>query len=209
MIAVVVAMEKEAAAVQRALPEDAVVFLSGVGKVNAAGAAMAAMVCSPDAVVNVGLAGGVGKDMEVGTAWSVSKAAQYDFDLSAVDGTEVGTLDGRDSPFFGVRAVPGLPAARCGTADHFGSGESDAAVLERLGCGLRDMECAAVAQICERYGKPFYAVKVVSDVAGGEGPMPEQYRANAEWCLKLLGDAARMAVEAAKADAAKGAGGAS
>lgn len=127
---------------------------------------------------------------------------QYDVDLSAVDGTAVGTLDGRRSPLFRLETVPGMPTARCGTADRFGGGSSDAAdaaLLARIGCGLRDMECAAVAQVCERVRKPLYAVKVVSDVGRFPKPTAEQYRENMERCLARLADAAQEAVSAALA----------
>ena len=204
MIGVVVATEREAEAVRGTLPRCAALFTAGVGKVNAATAAMSALWLGVDAVVNAGLAGGVAADARVGTAWCVSDAVQYDCDLSAVDGTEPGTVSGRRSPFFRLLRVDGLPSARCGTADRFGGGPRDAAdmaFLSRIGCGIRDMECAAVAQVCERVRKPLYAVKVVSDAGRFPKPTAQQYRENMERCLARLSDAVRIAVGQAVADA--------
>lgn len=206
MIGVVVATEREADAVRGTLPRCATLFTAGVGKVNAATAAMSALWIGVDAIVNAGLAGGVAEDARVGTAWCVSDAVQYDCDLSAVDGTEPGTVAGRRSPFFRLLRVDGLPTARCGTADRFGGGTRDTgdiALLARLGCCLRDMECAAVAQVCERVRKPIYAVKVVSDVGRFPKPTAEQYRENMERCLARLVDAVRLAFGQAVADAEK------
>ena len=98
MIAVIVATEREADAVRGVLPPDAVLFRSGVGKVNAAVAAMSAALAGAKAVVNVGLAGAVVPRTKAGSAWCVDGAVQYDVDLSAVDGADVGTVDGRTSP---------------------------------------------------------------------------------------------------------------
>lgn len=204
MIGVIVATEREADAVRGKLTRRTPLLVAGVGKVNAAAAAAIALSLGMDAVVNAGLAGGVSADARVGTAWCVSDAVQYDCDLSAVDGTERGTVAGRRSPFFRLLRVDGLPTARCGTADRFGGGprdSADIALLARLGCGLRDMECAAVAQVCERVRKPIYAVKVVSDVGRSPKPTAQQYRENMERCLARLADVVRIAVEQAETGA--------
>lgn len=197
MIAVIVATKREADAVRGVLPPDAVLFRSGVGKVNAAVAAMSAAWAGAEAVVNAGLAGGMGAKCAAGSAWCVSEAVQCDVDISAVDNVKPGTVDGRPTPFFRLDPVPGLPSARIGTADRFAATEADRDALRRFGCGLADMECAAVAQVCERAHIPVFAVKVVSDGCDGG-----EYGANADGCLARLADAMMPAVEEAL-DAAK------
>lgn len=195
MIAVIVATKREADAVRPALRgmTDAVLFVSGVGKVNAAVAAMSAIWAGAEAVVNVGLVGAVDPRRAAGGTWCVSEAVQYDVDLSAVDGTDVGMVDGRSSRFFSLELVPGLPTAWAGTADRFASGDADRAVLAAMGCGLADMECAAIAQVCERTKTPLFAVKVVSDAMDGMA-----YNADADRFAGALADAVRDAVDAAR-----------
>ena len=57
----------------------------GVGKVNAALCAQTALLrYSPDAVINVGVAGGVGHGVVTGHVVIGSETVQYDFDLTAI-----------------------------------------------------------------------------------------------------------------------------
>ena len=194
MIAVVVATGREYEALAGVLPKGVVLYRSGTGKVNAAMAATIAVWClgPVDAVVNAGLAGAVSPDVRLGAAYAVERAAQFDVDLSDVDGGDAWTVDGRTSQFFDLGAVPGLPSANVGTSDRFAVSRNDAAVLRKAGCGLVDMECAAIAQVCEKTGTPLYAVKVASDRND-----PGEYNANADKRLAALADAVKMAVAAA------------
>lgn len=192
MIAVVVATLGEYEAVgrgTRSLYERTVCIYSGVGKAYAAAAAMGAANMGAKAVLNVGLAGGMDPALAVGDVVAVRDAVSYDVDLSAVNGTEIGTLDGDDSPFIPLCVAEGRKkgAARIGTADRFADGERDAETLRRLGCALCDMECAAVAQICRSVSVPCFAFKVVSDVASRPS-QPGQYAENAKACLERIVD---------------------
>ena len=65
--------------------------------------------------------------------------------------------------------------------------EADAALLKRLGVGLRDMEGAAMAHVCETAGARFVSIKCVSDVYGS-GSMPGQYLENLKKCLGKLAE---------------------
>lgn len=70
------------------------VLVCGVGKVNAAmGAQIAYSHLSADIVINIGVAGGLNDSVKVGEIYEVCEAIQYDFDLSAINNTKVGTLD--------------------------------------------------------------------------------------------------------------------
>lgn len=179
-----------------------VLIEAGVGKVNAAlGAFYATAVLNTSAVLNIGLAGGMEPYMEVGDVYTVSSAVQYDFDLSKVDGKCIGTLNERKSAFFDLVPVPGYSARRIGTADRFGVGDDP--ILKALACQMRDMECAAMAQVCERTGVPFCAIKVVSDVAGGEVKTGEQYAANARAALAKLTETVVDAVDIVAAKISK------
>lgn len=177
----VIAMECEAAAVRPHLASGDELIVSGVGKVNAAAAAMYAIsVLKADEIVNVGLAGGLKASMAAGEIYEVDSAVEYDFDLSLVNGTAPGVKDDRTEAAIPVETTGLYPHERLATGDSFGD---DAGDLHAA--GLRDMEGAAIADICDRNGVAFRSFKMVSDVAG-KGPMTEQYRANREWCLEKL-----------------------
>ena len=166
--------------------EEAAVVVSGVGKGNAAAAAQLALSLGGD-MVNFGLAGGLEGSMRVGDIYRIDRAVQYDFDLVKVNGTPMGTLDGRKDPYIPVSPAGGLalPAKTLGTGDRFNDSEDDMRLLAALGAGLRDMEGAVIAHVCEVAGVPCRMYKCVSDVYGS-GSMPEQFAANMERCLAVL-----------------------
>jgi adenosylhomocysteine nucleosidase len=72
---------------------------------------------------------------------------------------------------FAAMADPGLglPHARIASGDSFVACPQAAADLaDTLGATLVDMEVAAVAQVAARLGKPWAAIKAVTDEANGE-----------------------------------------
>ena len=131
-------------------------------------------------------AGGLDPQINVGDIYEIDSAVQYDFDLSAVNGTTVGTLDERDTPYIPL-ATPGLlPSMLCGTGDRFNDSDDDNDLLiNMLTCTVRDMECAAVAQVCETAGVKCVAFKCITDVRG-KGAMTGQYVDNLKGCLAKL-----------------------
>lgn len=166
--------------------EEALLTVTGIGKSNAAaGAQLALSLSGARRLCNLGVAGGLEPGMKVGDIYEVGDAVQYDFDLCQINGTEIGTLNERASPFIPCVAPGRFPAKRLGTGDRFNDSEADAALLARLGVGLRDMEGAAMAHVCETAGVEFVSWKCVSDVHG-EGSMPGQYLENLKRCLRTL-----------------------
>ena len=187
MRAFVIAMECEAEAVRPALRPADRLYVSGIGKVNAAAATQKAIDEGATEIWNCGLSGGFDPAMRVGDVYAVAAAVEYDFDLAKINGTRMGQLDERDSPYFDLKvAAPFRETARVlATGDRFNDSEDDLALLAELGCTLRDMEGAAVAHVCERNGVPCTMFKCVSDVHG-QGAMTEQYGENKQKCLSLL-----------------------
>ncbi len=177
------------------LGESVAVVISGVGKSNAAAATQLALsALSADEILNFGVVGGLRPTMEVGELFAVRAAVEYDFDLSALNGTEVGTLNERTSPYIPLttRAEDVYPLEVLGTGDRFSDDEADLPLLRRLGIGLRDMEGAAIAHVCETAGIPFRSLKCVSDVHGKKS-MTGQYRDNLAFCLTHLAQALSQA----------------
>ena len=83
MRAFVIAMENEAAVVRPFLKDGDRLYVAGVGKVNAAAAAQKAIDAGADEIINCGVAGGLDPAMEVGEAYEISQAVEYDFDHPA------------------------------------------------------------------------------------------------------------------------------
>lgn len=171
--------------------EPTAVVVSGVGKANAAAAAQLALArFRPDVLLNVGVAGALHAPLQVAEVYRVRAAVQYDFDLAAVNGTPVGTLNE-----YAAREIPlddaggGLPLALLATGDRFNDSPADHRFLvEDVKADLRDMEGGAVAHVARRAGVACRALKAVSDVAGS-GSTADQYRANLARALQALSDA--------------------
>ena len=189
MRAFVIAMDCEADCVRPWLKLDDRLYVSGVGKVNAAAATQRAICEGADEIWNAGLCGGFGDDVEVGGIYGVSQATEYDFDLSVVNHVAVGVLDGFDSPYIALAKFPSSLSYRIlATGDRFSDSEDDRRLItETLGASLRDMEGAAIAHVCKQNRVKCLSLKCVSDVAG-KGSMTAQYEANKVRCLLRLGD---------------------
>ena len=153
-------------------------ILSGVGKTNAAAAAMLAIASGADRILNFGVAGGLTPQTKIGTFWQICRAVQYDFDLSKINGTQIGTLDEYQTPYFPLQTGGRFPSAS------FASGDDDADVLRALRADIRDMEGAAVAHIAFAAGVPCFMFKSVSDNAGEESV--REYRENVQIALSAL-----------------------
>jgi adenosylhomocysteine nucleosidase len=183
----VIAMECEAQCVRPHLKEGDRLIVCGIGKVNAAAAAQKAISeFGADIIVNAGLAGGFGAEMNPGEVYEVSAAVEYDFDLSKLNGTAVGVLDEYDSPYLEAETVGLFPSRILATGDHFNDSEADYTLIrDVLGAGLRDMEGAAIAHVCKKNGVKFRSLKCVTNVAG-RGSMTGQYENSKSECLAIL-----------------------
>lgn len=159
-------------------------ILSGVGKTNAAAAAMLAIASGADKVLNFGVAGGLTPQTKIGTFWQICRAVQYDFDLSKINGTQIGTLDEYQTPYFPLQTGGRFPTATLATADSFANGDDDADILRALRADICDMEGAAVAHIAFAAGVPCYMFKSISDNAGEESE--REYRENMQIALSAL-----------------------
>ena len=167
--------------------EETAVVVSGVGKANAAaGAQLAIGSLSADVIINVGVAGGLDPALSVGAVYRASKAVEYDFDLSKVNGTSVGTPNERDTPFFELAAAGDWPFAVVATGDRFTDDENDFDFLRgTFGASVRDMELGAIAHVAFHAGIPLCSFKAITNVVG-QGAMTAQYKENLPRCLDVL-----------------------
>jgi adenosylhomocysteine nucleosidase len=181
----IVAMENEAEAVRRAVGDKYKIYISGIGKVNAAAATQHAIFDGATEILNCGLCGAIDQNMKIGEVYEVKSAVEYDFDLAELNGTDVGVLNERRDAY-----IPAMPkgifqSKILASGDRFTNSEDDFMLLDRLNCSLRDMEGAAIAHICEKNNIQFRSLKAVSDVRG-QGLMISQYKKHTTEALDAL-----------------------
>jgi len=186
---IIVAMESELASLH-AVGIDAV--CSGIGKVNAAVSATKLILESkPDCIISTGVAGGMHPSLRVGDIVIGEQVAYHD--VWCGEGNLPGQVQG--CPRFFDADPHLLSAAReaakgagkgsigerkfglIASGDQFYLGESeDARILSILPDVLAaDMESAAIAQVCHRFGVPFLSIRVISDVHTSASVQKESY----------------------------------
>ena len=207
MIGVVIAMQSEAKIllddmkIQRNLTvsgkdvyvgtaygKEVAVCVCGVGKVNAAlGTQLLVSKFDAQKLLNFGVAGGLNKDTKLCAVYQIGEAVQFDFDLTQLNGTKIGTLDEYDTNYLALNKLHlNLPVKKLGTSDRFNDSAEDYKLLtQELNADIRDMEGAAIVQGAYAMKLPVYAVKTISDVAGS-GSTTEQFLVNKDKALNNL-----------------------
>lgn len=145
-------------------------LFTGVGKVNSAWAlTRAVLVRRPRLVLDFGTVGS--PRLAPHTLVECTRFVQRDMDVRPL-GLPLGTTPFDDLPAVleVPRRLPHLPAATCGSADHFVAGHD---VGE---CDVVEMEAYALAKVCRREGVEFTAVKYVTD--GGDASAHLDWSAN-------------------------------
>lgn len=149
----------------------------GIGKVNAAiGTQVMIDLFHPDALVNIGSAGGVGDGLSVYDIVVAEKTVQHDMDVTGL-GYAPGVVPGYDSPFLEADPILRDIAVASGRAEelhvHTGTVASGDAfvsdpelkrfITEQFGALYAEMEGAAVAQTCVRNNVPWTVIRAISD----------------------------------------------
>lgn len=174
--------------VGRAFEKDVTIVICGVGKVNAAlGTQLAVSKFDADKIFNFGVAGGLNKSTELCGVYQIKAAVQFDFDLTQLNGTKIGTLDEYRENYLKLCSFRApLKKKNLGTADRFNDSLEDYRLLTKeLKADIRDMEGAAIVQAANAAQLPVYSVKAISDLAGS-GSTTEQYLLNREKALENL-----------------------
>ena len=162
--------------------------ICGVGKVNAAlGAQLLISKFDVKKLLNFGVAGGLNQSTKLYNVYQITEAVQFDFDLTQLNGTKIGTLDEYSENYLKLNILP-VPydGKRLGTADKFNDSKADYQLLtEELKADIRDMEGAAIVQAGYKAQLPVYSFKAISDVAGS-GSTTEQFLINKDKALQNL-----------------------
>ncbi|MCA0982665.1 5'-methylthioadenosine/S-adenosylhomocysteine nucleosidase [Halobacillus yeomjeoni] len=159
-----------------------VLLKSGIGKVNAA---MSTTILHErydiEAVINTGSAGGFAKDLEVGDVVISSLVTHHDVDVTAFK-YEYGQVPGLPAMYAAdeklieqalesvkktnAKAKRGIIA----TGDSFMQEEKKVDFVRGKFPEMiaAEMEAAAIAQVCYKYGTPFVVIRALSDIAGKE-----------------------------------------
>lgn len=167
----------------RAFGREVTVAECGVGKVNAAALAQQLLVDGATAVVFTGVAGAVDPSLRVGDVVVSEDAVQHDVDVTPL-GYARGCVPGQplawpaDAELRDAALAAAREAARAAGSEHavvlgrVASGDQfiadaarTAALASEFGAACTEMEGAAVAQVCARWGVPWVIVRVISDTA--------------------------------------------
>jgi len=167
--------------------KEVVIVKCGIGKVNAArGAQMMIDRFSPAVIINSGIAGGVGPEMEIGDAVIATGLIQHDFDATAFGYARGYVFSGGDSSKPTVFEADPVTAdllkkasekilpegtVKTGiivTGDQFiASPEKRKDLSETFGAQAAEMEGGAIAQVCTYSQTPFAVLRVMSDKGDG------------------------------------------
>ena len=170
---------------------------SGVGELAAAAATQLLIDrYQVDFVVNFGVVGGLCPEMKQAHACVVEKVVHYDFDISGIDPVAPGQYPGYEDAFIpaepwlverAVALAPELERVTCASADKFvNSPAAKAALHERYGAQICEMEAAAVLLTCRRCGVPCLMIKTVADsIEGGADEYYSELQRSSALCLEL------------------------
>ena len=135
--------------------EQAVVLAGGIGYAAGVRAAEAMISCyAPDVIVATGLAGGLRPE------WAAPRAMIAARVIDEQTGREFKTVQG-DGTVVSSRTIAGAEKKR--------------ELAQRFAADIVDMEGAAIAEVAEKHGLPFLAVKAISDELEFDLPPLQDY----------------------------------
>ena len=166
--------------------KDVVAVVCGIGKVNAAVCTqILASEYNVSSVINVGVAGGIGKDIYPGDVVIAENLVQYDMDTTAF-GDPMGQIPRMDTFDFKCdEKLVETAKAACAEASDFKtfsgrivSGDMFVASLDKIqwlekefGALACEMEGASIAHVCYLNNIPFVVVRSISDNANNGAHM--------------------------------------
>lgn len=151
--------------------KDVTLILCDVGKVNAS-------ICTTllidhfkaDVILNIGLVGSTSLKTNIFDLVVVDKAMQYDYDLTILNRTELGTINNfddkyiyLDSEFVNAFKNKGYKVCSIATADKFTYSKKTLKLLNKNLLDIEDMELGAIAQVCSLAKTKLVSIKCVTN----------------------------------------------
>ena len=176
---------------------------SGCGEIDAAAATMLLIVkYGCEVILNFGVTGALEEDLKVEDLFVAEKACHSDFDVSPFYPVEKCQYLEYPDIFIPLDAdlitlvtekVSGIRKVAVASSDKFVEVREDKLRLRSLGCGICDMELAAIARVCERSGVKCLSIKCISDTfEGGAGDYEQNVRKSAEKAFAALREVMRV-----------------
>ena len=159
---------------------DVYALQSGCGEIDAAsGTTLLIVRYGCEMVVNFGVAGALEEDLRVEDLFVAEKVWHYDFDVTSFgDFIKVGQYAEYPDEFIPLDAgladlvaarIPGIRKIAVASADKFVEDRAEKLRLRESGCGICEMELAAIARVCERSHVKCLSIKCISDAFDGTG----------------------------------------
>lgn len=155
--------------------KDVVVALSGVGKVNAAISTTLLLSNYPiKKMLNVGVAGGISKDVDIYDIIVSDEVVEHDFDTSPLDGEEgIGLHFASDETMKNIfeeviqKQEYKYHVGMIASGDLFVTKENGLNdIVRKFPKALcAEMEAGAIAHVCSHFKVPFLIIRSLSDVA--------------------------------------------
>ena len=153
---------------------------SGCGEIDASAATMLLIVkYGCEVIMNFGVTGALQEDLKVEDLFVAEKVWHYDFDVTPfADCVRVGQYEEYPDEFIPLDAglvdlvteqIPGIRRVAVASGDKFVEDREKKLRLRESGCGLCEMELAAIARVCDRSGVRCLSVKCISDAFDGTG----------------------------------------
>jgi len=171
---------------------------SGAGEIDAAAATMLLIVrygCGM--IMNFGVTGALEEDLKVEDLFVAEKAWHYDFDATPFyTGTKQGQYREYPDEFIPLddglaklvtEKIPGIRKITVASGDKFVEDRAEKIRLREAGCGICEMELAAIARVCERSGVKCLSIKCISDTFDGDGgDFAKNVKASAEKAFRAI-----------------------
>lgn len=165
---------------------ECIVATAGVGKVNAAVCTQTMILkYSPAAIINIGVAGSLTKELGTGDIAIADKVVEHDMDTTPL-GDDAGFITGINTVYMscdekfsdmllkaakeieGIKVKTGVIAS----GDQFiASQEQRTKIINNFDAIAAEMEGASIGHVCTMSGVPFGVLRAISDGADGDSSM--------------------------------------
>ena len=183
--------------------QDIYAVQSGCGEIDAAAATMLLIVkYGCEVILNFGVTGALEEGLKVEDLFVAEKVCQSDFDVSPCYPVKKCQYSEYPDEFIPLdtdlitlvtEKVRGIRKVAVASSNKFIEEREDKLRLRNLGCGICDMELAAIARVCERSGVRCLSIKCISDTfEGGAGDYAQNVRKSAEKAFAVLREVMRM-----------------